>query len=117
VRRLVGGFPVVKLSEPLATGRGVFFRVLDHELNPVLGWPGRERLETAKGFAAFLPRDVTPGELGNDCPVRERKFPFPVGLDRYVVAENGAQIVEVAFFVSHRDQPPVAVIWSTRRRV
>jgi hypothetical protein len=29
--------------------------------------------------------------------------------DRYVVAENAAQIVEVAFFVSHGDQPPVAV--------
>jgi hypothetical protein len=29
--------------------------------------------------------------------------------DRYVVAQNGAKIVEVAFFVSHGDQPPVAV--------
>jgi hypothetical protein len=27
----------------------------------------------------------------------------------YIVAQNGAQIVEVAFFVGHGDQPPVAV--------
>jgi len=41
--------------------------------------------------------------------VRVRKLPFPGGLDRYVVAQNGAQIVEFAFFVGHGDQPPVAV--------
>src|SRR5512144_1167560 len=82
VHRLVGGFVVVKVSEPPAAGRGV----LDHKLNPVLGWPGHERLETAKGFATFLQRDVIPGEPGNDGAVREWKLPFPVGLDRYVVA-------------------------------
>ena len=42
-------------------------------------------------------------------PVRKRKLPFPVGLDRYVVAEDGAQIIEVAFFMGHGDQPPVAI--------
>src|SRR5215204_1611844 len=109
VHRLAGGFAIVKVSEPPAAGRGVFSCVLDHELNPVLGWPGHERLETAKGFATFLQRVVTPGEPGNDGAVRERKCPFPGGLDRYVVAQNGAQIVEVAFFVGDGDQPPVAV--------
>ena len=93
VHRLVGGFAVVKLSEPPAAGRGVFSRVLDHELNPVLGRPGHERLGMAKGFAALLQRVVTPGEPGNDCAIRERKLPFPGGLDRYVVAQNGPQIV------------------------
>src|SRR4029077_531775 len=83
--------------------------VLDHELNPVLGWPGHESLGTAKGFFAFLQRVVTPGEPGNDSAVRVRKLPFPRGLDRYVVAQNGAQIAEVAFFVGHGDQPPVAI--------
>ena len=34
---------------------------------------------------------------------------FPIRLDRYVVAENGSNIVEAAFFVSHGDQSPVAV--------
>ena len=63
----------------------------------------------AKGLGASLQRVVAPGEPGNDCAVRERKLPFPVGLDGYIVAQNGAQIVEVAFFVGHGDQPPVAV--------
>src|SRR5258708_7955068 len=44
--------------------------------------------------------------LGNDVAI---KLPFPGGLDRYVVAQNGAQIVEVAFFVGHGDQPPLAI--------
>ena len=66
-------------------------------------------METAKGFAAFLQRNVTPGEPGNDRAARERKLTFPEGLDRCVVAQNGAQIVEVAFFVGHGDQAPVAV--------
>ncbi len=33
---------------------------------------------------------------GNDCAVRERKLPFPIGLHRYVVAQLCAQIVDVA---------------------
>jgi len=41
--------------------------------------------------------------------VRERTVPFPVGLDLHIVAQNGAQIVEVALFVGHGDQSPVAV--------
>src|SRR5215813_5413579 len=109
VHRLVGGFTVVELSEPPAVCRGVLFRVLDYELNSVLGWPGHERLATAKGFFAFLQRVVTPGEPGNDRAVRERKLAFAGGLDRDVVAQDGAQIVEVAFFMGHGDQPPVAV--------
>jgi hypothetical protein len=52
---------------------------------------------------------VTPVQSGNDCAVRERKLPFAVGLDRYIVAQNGTQTVEVAFFVGHGDQLPVAV--------
>ena len=35
---------------------------------------------------------------GNDCAVRERKLPFPKGLDRYVVAELGAQLVGLACY-------------------
>src|SRR6266568_7475126 len=54
-------------------------------------------------------RDVIPSKPGSDCAVRERKLAFPIGLDRYIVAQNGAKIVEVAFFVGHGDQPPVVV--------
>ena len=42
-------------------------------------------------------------------PSGNGKLPFPVGFDRYIVAEKGAKIVEVAFFVGHGDQLPVAV--------
>ena len=51
-----------------------------------------------KGFVVFLRRVVTPGEAGNDGAVREGTRPFPVGLDRYVVAQNGTNVVEFAFF-------------------
>ncbi len=43
------------------------------------------------------------------APSGNGSCPFPVGLDRYVIAQNGPQIVEAAFFVGHGDQPPVAV--------
>jgi hypothetical protein len=35
----------------------------------------------------------------NDCALRERKPPFPIGLDRYIVAQLGAQIVGLRFLV------------------
>src|SRR5208283_295234 len=54
-------------------------------------------------------RDITPGEACDDCAVRERQLALAVCLDRYIVAEKGAKIVEITFFVGHRDQLPVAV--------
>ena len=42
-------------------------------------------------------------------PSGNGSLPFAVGLDRYIVAQNSAQIVEVACLVGHRDQLPVAV--------
>jgi hypothetical protein len=66
-------------------------------------------LATAKGFVVFFRRDVIPGYSGDDCAVRERKLPLPIGLDRFIVAQNRADIVEVAFFVGHGDEPPIAV--------
>ena len=35
---------------------------------------------------------------GNDGAVRERKRPFLIGLDRYVVAELSTQLVGLAFY-------------------
>src|ERR1700677_2930354 len=98
---LGGGFAVVEFSEPPAAGRGVFACILDHELNPFLGGPGHERLGMAKDFVVFLRRDIIPGETGNDGAVRKWKLAFPVGPDRYVIAQNGTQIVEVACFMGH----------------
>ena len=42
-------------------------------------------------------------------PSGNGNFALSVSFDRYIVAEEGAKIVEVAFFVGHRDQLPVAV--------
>jgi hypothetical protein len=62
-----------------------------------------------RGAFAVVKLSEPPAEPGNDCATGERRFSFPVGLDRNVVAQIGAQIVEVAFFLGHGDQPPVAV--------
>jgi hypothetical protein len=88
--------------------RGVLFGVLDHKLN-VRGRPGNERLGAAEDFVVFVRRGVSPVHGGNDCAVREGKLPFPIGLDCYIVAQLGAQTVEVAGFVGHGDHRPVAV--------
>ena len=77
MRKNPGGLPRSKWANPQPPVEAYFCRVLDHELNPVLGWPGHEGLETAKGFFAFLQRVVTPGESGDDGAVRVRKRPFP----------------------------------------
>src|ERR1700733_11674820 len=45
----------------------------------------------------------------NDRAVREGKFAIPVGLDRYVVAQDGTYAVEVACFMRRGDPSPVAV--------
>src|SRR6266478_3700325 len=108
VQCFVGRFAVLKVTESPAARRGVLFRVLDHNLR-ILGGPGNERLRAAKDFVVFLRWDVIPMQRHNDGAIRERKLSFPIGLHRYIVAQLGANIVEVAFFVGHGDQLPVAV--------
>jgi len=66
-------------------------------------------LGTAKDLVVFLRRDVTPGQPGNDRAVLKRKLALPIGVDRDIVAQNCAKIVEVGCFMGHGDQPPVAV--------
>src|SRR5437899_3283393 len=68
----------------------------------VSSWAAASPARTPQGLRS-------PRRLGAGPGVTVRKLPFSGGLDRYVVAQNGAQIVEVAFFVGHGDQPPVAV--------
>jgi hypothetical protein len=53
--------------------------------------------------------DVTVVQSRNDCAVRERNLALAIGPSRYIVAQNGSKTVEVAFFVGHGDQLPVAV--------
>src|SRR5262245_4799131 len=100
---LVGRFAVLTEGRvsPTADGR-VFFRILDHELQVgIRGRASHERLVTAKGFVVFLRGDVAPGDSAYDSTFRERKLALPIRLDRYVVPENGANIIEVASFVGH----------------
>src|SRR4051812_17137572 len=100
---------VVEMTVPPTARRRVLFRILDHKLNPVRGWTRHERLSPAKGFIIFLRRYVTPCQPGNDRALRKRKRPISISLDRYVIPQNGANIVELAFFVGHGDQLPVSV--------
>jgi hypothetical protein len=83
--------------------------ILHHELNSFLGGAGHERLLLPKDLVVFLRGRVGPSEPGDDDAVRELLLPLPIRLDRDIVAENGAQIVELAFLVGDGDQPPVAV--------
>jgi hypothetical protein len=55
---------------------------------------------------------VTVVESGNNGALREWKRRLAVGLDRHIVAQNGAKTVQVAFFVGAGDPPPVSVLLS-----
>ena len=111
---LDGGFAVlIELSEPPATRRGIPLGVLDHKLE-VPSWRGAgdEGLRAAKYFVVFLRRDVFPRYSGNDGAVWKWKPVFAIRLDRHIITQNGADIVEAAFFVGHGDQLPIAIpVW------
>src|SRR5215469_17199754 len=98
----------VEVSEPPATRCGVLGCVLDHKLN-IRGLARDKRLGTAKDSVIFLGRGVSVMQSGNDRAVWEWKFPVPKGFDRYTVAQNGTQTIEVAPLMRHGDEPPVAV--------
>src|SRR5262249_53640373 len=51
----------------------------------------------------------TEGARGEDGAAGKRRLASGEGLDRDVVAREGAKMVEFAFFMGHGDQPPVAV--------
>src|SRR5512145_1275939 len=76
---LVGKFAVVEMGVAPAARRHVLSRVLDHELNAVLGVPRHERLawnwptsEIGKRFVVFLRRVVAPGNSGDGGAFRKR---------------------------------------------
>src|SRR5262249_7471744 len=70
---------------------------------------GDERLRAAKRLVVFLRRCVAPRDPRNDGAVRKWKRSGAIRLDRDVVPKDGAQVVEIAFFVGDGDQPPVTV--------
>src|SRR5580700_1295952 len=100
-QRLVARFAIgVEVPESPAAGRRVFFRVLDHELN-VGGRAGNERLYAAKDLVILIRRYVAVVQSGYDCAVGIGELSFAERLDRYIVAQNGGETVEIAFFVGH----------------
>src|SRR5690349_13013998 len=63
---LVGGFAVLEVSESPAARRGVFPRVLEHELYAVLRVARDERLRTAEHRVVLGGGHVVPGESSDD---------------------------------------------------
>src|SRR5262249_39125148 len=106
--RLTVNFSIFKLSESPSARCSIFLRIFDHELN-IRRWPRDERLLMAKDFVVFLLGAVSPREPSNNCAVRNRKLSFTIGLGCNIVSQYSEQIVEVAFFMGHRDYGPVTV--------
>ena len=48
-------------------------------------------------------------QSSNDRAIREGKLSFTIGIDRNIVAQDGAQAVEVACFMGRGNPSPVAV--------
>ena len=63
----------------------------------------------AKDSVVLLRRDVVPGYPCNDRAVWEWKPLFAICLDRRIIAQNGAYIVEAACLVSYANQLPLAI--------
>ena len=91
----ISRFAIVEMSISPATRRRILLRILDHKLNAILWWARNERLTPAKDFIVFLRRIITPRDSGNDRAVRKRKLAIAVSFDRNVVAQNGANVVEI----------------------
>ena len=93
----------MKSANPQPSVAAYFFESLTHELK-VHGGPGNGRLGIGEGgnrwgadqdFVVFVRRDFIPMQRGNDCAVREREFPFPIGLYGYVIAQLGAHLLRL----------------------
>src|SRR5260370_35709460 len=95
------------MTEPPAACHGVLFRIPDHKLN-VRGLAGYERLGSTKDLVIFLRWGMTVVQSRDDCAVGERKRPATVRLNSQVVAQDGSTSIAVTFFVTHKNQPPVA---------
>src|SRR5579862_4112091 len=98
-RRRISRFAVYEGRKSPAARRSVLRGVLHHKLNVGSGTRD-EGLSLPEDLVVLLRRDVTIVQGGHNCAVREGKLPLTVGLDRNIVAQNGANTIEVAFLVS-----------------
>jgi hypothetical protein len=74
----------------------------------LIGAPATNDWRAAEGLIVLFRGRVLPGQPDNDGAVGERQCPFTVGLYGCVVAKDGAKVVQVPGFVSHRDHLPIA---------
>src|ERR1700732_4860857 len=93
--RCISRLPVlIKLSVPPPAGCGIFLGVLDHELQvPSRGGTGDKGLIAAKDLVVLFGRYVIPRESSNYSTVRERLLALAIAFDRYIVAQNGSNII------------------------
>jgi len=91
-----------------AGGRGVLDGIFNHELD-VRGCSGNERLRIAKDFVIFGGRGVFVMQGGDNGAVGIRELAVAEGLERHIIRQNGADAVEVAFFVGYGDELPVSI--------
>src|ERR1700721_1726172 len=108
VQCLTVRFAVLELSKPPARRRGVFLRILDHELEIRRG-PGNERLFSAKDRVVLGRWDVLPGKPRNHRAIRERTRSVSKCFDRDVVSENDTDIIEISGFGADFNKGPVTV--------
>src|ERR1700722_7176715 len=48
-------------------------------------------------------------QSSNDCAIGKRQLPIPVGLDRYIVTQDGSYTVEAACFMGRGHPSPVTI--------
>jgi hypothetical protein len=107
--RLVRELSVLEVAIAPATGRSILLRVFDHELKSVLRRTRDVRLSATERAVVLLGRENRPGQARDDRTFGERELPLAVRLDCDLVAENGPNVVELAFLTGDRDQLPVSV--------
>src|SRR5689334_7855437 len=93
-RLAIGG----EMPETPSAGCGVLDRVLHHKLN-VRGGARNERLSLSEDLVVFLGWHMVVMQSGNDRPVGKRELPFPVRIDRYIVAQDRAKTFQIAFLM------------------
>src|SRR5579871_1736411 len=112
-QRGVARLAILKVAKPPPARRRVPFRVLDHELN-IHGGPGDEGLSsrewTGEDVIVHLRGDPIPMQRCNDRAVRKRWLPFLERVDRDVVAELDAKLVDfTGQQLVYGDHLPVAI--------
>jgi len=99
-RRFVSRFAVLTEGRVSPTAsRRILLRVLDHELQVESVGAPATKIGHGQRSCCFPPTRRGSRLFGQRCTFRKWKLALPIRLDRYVVSQNGANVVEVACFV------------------